>query len=138
MEDSTQKRAYNWSESEVLTLFELWSDPFIQKELKHLYRNKTVYEHIARLLNTAGIRRTWVQCKEKIKKLKKEFYRVQRICGDLDPDAGPVTGCRFYKELYPLLASKSGKTRLWIIYFHCSMRGPGTQCSSSCVASLGE
>ncbi len=109
--DEFRMRACNWSESDTLTLFELWSEPSIQKELKQNYRNKTVYQQIAHLLSNAGIKRSWMQCKEKVKKLKKEYYRLQR--NGVGEDSA---GFPFYEQMCKLIGPVKEPKSLFFYY----------------------
>ena len=45
----------------------------IQEQLEGCHRNREVYIRIARKLNDCGFKRSFEQCREKIKKLKKGY-----------------------------------------------------------------
>lgn len=70
--------ATTWSDNEVLKLLEVWGDENIQAQLDGSTRNIKVYAAIAKtLLESGGIERTPVQCREKIKKLKAEYKQIK-------------------------------------------------------------
>ena len=66
-----------WSKSETLKLIEVWGEDNIQEQLEGCHRNREVYMRIARKLNDCGYERSFEQCREKIKKLKKEYRRIK-------------------------------------------------------------
>lgn len=66
-----------WTEKETLALIEEWGDERIQEQLEGSTRNKAVYEKVARALDASGHNRTAVQCREKIKKLKKDYRKIK-------------------------------------------------------------
>lgn len=66
-----------WTEKETLALIEEWGDERIQEQLEGCTRNKAVYEKVARALDASGHNRTAVQCREKIKKLKKDYRKIK-------------------------------------------------------------
>ena len=68
--------ASTWSRRETLKLIEVWEDN-IQEQLEGCHCNREVYMCIARKLNDCGYGRSFEQCREKIKKLKKEYQRIK-------------------------------------------------------------
>ena len=76
MPPKAQERGKNWLDEEVFVLIAAWSDDVIQGELGGSQRNRHVYEKIAAVLKKNSYDRTGEQCKEKIKKLKKDYKAV--------------------------------------------------------------
>jgi len=66
-----------WQREETSKLIEIWADDRIQSELEGCHRNKDVYVHVSRKMCDAGYSRTFKQCREKIKKLKKEYRKIK-------------------------------------------------------------
>ena len=60
-----------WMDVEVRAFLAVWGEENIQQQLDGAVRNKTVYQTIARKLRDLGYNRDWVQCRNKIKNLKK-------------------------------------------------------------------
>ena len=71
--------AGSWTDSETFKLVEIWSEEEIQALLEGCTRNKHVYDKIAREMVEAGYERTGVQCREKLKKLKTEYKRLEKV-----------------------------------------------------------
>ncbi|XP_055939518.1 uncharacterized protein LOC129969125 isoform X2 [Argiope bruennichi] len=67
-------RGFTWMDDETLALIEIFSKEDIQYELNCLKRNIGVYGRIASELAEVGYRRTAYQCREKIKRLRKEYH----------------------------------------------------------------
>lgn len=76
-------RGFTWMEDETITLIDIFSKEEIQRDLSTCKRNISVYERIARELLDAGYRRTAYQCREKIKRLRKE-YHLAKYCMEHD------------------------------------------------------
>ncbi|XP_054719132.1 uncharacterized protein LOC129228476 [Uloborus diversus] len=72
-------RGFTWMDDETVALIDIFSKEEIQLELLGSKRNITVYERIATELSNVGFRRTAYQCREKIKRLRKE-YQVAKYC----------------------------------------------------------
>ena len=66
-----------WKKQETLKLIEIWGEDYIQTQLEGCHRNKEVYQHIARKMGEEGFERTFVQCRDKVKKLKKEYRMIK-------------------------------------------------------------
>ena len=62
-----------WTDKETFLQIEEWGDEKIQEQLEGCSRNKAVYEKLARAMDASGYSRTAVQCREKIKKLKRDY-----------------------------------------------------------------
>ena len=69
-------RGKNWSDEEVYELIEVWSDDTIQEQLEGSHRNQQVYKKISKTLAEKGYTRTWDQCRQKVKKLRKDYKDV--------------------------------------------------------------
>ena len=65
------ERGCTWGDSETAKLLELWSEEGIQAQLRGMTRNEVPYRQIAEGLEKARYKRTFTQCREKIKALKK-------------------------------------------------------------------
>ena len=74
---ANERHRLDWSEEETLKLIEIWGEDSVQAELEGCKRNKQVYEKIVRGMRAAGYNRTFVQCREKIKKIRTEYKRVK-------------------------------------------------------------
>ncbi|GFX03619.1 uncharacterized protein TNCV_2111911 [Trichonephila clavipes] len=70
-------RGFTWMDDETLALIEIFSKEDIQQELNGSKRNIGVYERIATELADVGFRRTAYQCREKVKRLRKEYHLVK-------------------------------------------------------------
>ena len=70
-----------WSSVETECLLNVWSKDYIQDELrKNPKRNLPVFNEVAcKLAETVGTVRTPEQCRNKIKKLKHEYYKTKQI-----------------------------------------------------------
>ena len=68
-----------WTDSETFLLLDLWGDETVQALLEGCTRNRHVYERIAGDLEKDGYKRTWSQCRDKLKKLKKRLQKVKRL-----------------------------------------------------------
>ena len=73
----TARGAMAWTDSETFMLIELWGNDAIQDQLEGCTRNRVVYEKLARGMETAGYKRTAIQCREKIKKLKADYRKIK-------------------------------------------------------------
>ena len=66
----TASKSTQWSIAEVQTLLCLVAEDRIQKELDGATRNEKVYKEVAKLMEDHGYIRSYVQCRDKLKKLK--------------------------------------------------------------------
>ena len=66
-----------WKDNEVKALLAIWGESKIQQELDGAVRNKVVFSTIASKLKEKGCVKTWVQCRNKIKNLKKKYREVK-------------------------------------------------------------
>ena len=76
MATSGNERGRNWTEEEVYELIDVWSDDIIQSQLEGSQRNQHVYKKISQKLQEKGYERTWDQCRQKMKKLRKDYKDV--------------------------------------------------------------
>lgn len=70
-------RGATWSDPEVDELLNIWTNENVQAELKEATIKKHIFERIARTLREKGFYRTAEQCREKIKRLKKEYRQAK-------------------------------------------------------------
>ncbi|CAI5685798.1 unnamed protein product [Oreochromis niloticus] len=103
MAAETGDGASQWTETEVAELISIWGDNSIQAKLEGLYRNRAVFECIAKEMIERGHRRTWLQCQRKIKSLRAKFKEAKDI--NKRTGRGRVT-CPFYDELDRILGDK--------------------------------
>jgi hypothetical protein len=66
-----------WSEDETILLINLWSEDNVQAQIEGCRRNREVYESLARQMGEAGYNRTGVQCREKMKKMKADYWKIR-------------------------------------------------------------
>ena len=69
--------AVNWTREETFKLISVWSEDAIQQQPEGCRRNSQVYQKIADELCEAGFSRTLEQCRDKIKKLRAEYKRIE-------------------------------------------------------------
>ena len=67
----------SWSDAETFLLLDLWGDEAVQALLEGCTRNRHVYERISGDLQKGGYNRTWSQCRDKLKKIKKEYKKLK-------------------------------------------------------------
>ncbi|KAM8939499.1 bifunctional phosphoribosylaminoimidazole carboxylase/phosphoribosylaminoimidazole succinocarboxamide synthetase [Pelodytes ibericus] len=92
----------HWTAREIRALINIWSDKNIRWQLKGMVRNQGIFEHIARLLQQAGIDRDWRQCRTKYKNLKHEYVVVKKAI-----ESGNKTKTmKYFNELDAILSSK--------------------------------
>ncbi|XP_043918424.1 multifunctional protein ADE2 isoform X2 [Protopterus annectens] len=94
----------HWTDEEVRSLIETWSDEKIRQQLEEATRNKEIFEQISDKLMESGIDRDWKQCRTKYKNLKYEYRALQR--GN-SQHGTPRRSMRFYDELDAILRRKS-------------------------------
>ncbi|XP_068134705.1 multifunctional protein ADE2-like isoform X2 [Hyperolius riggenbachi] len=92
----------HWSPRETLALINIWSDNRIKGQLKDTVRNQKIFEHIASLLQQAGIDRDWRQCRTKYKNLKHEYAVVKKA----HESGNRWKTMRYFKELDVILSGK--------------------------------
>ncbi len=69
--------AVSWSVEEVQTFPSLIAEERIQQELDGAMRNEKVFQEVAKLLAAHGYRRTYKQCRDKLKKLKSGYRSIK-------------------------------------------------------------
>ncbi len=69
--------AVSWSVEEVQTFLSLIAEERIQQELDGATRNEKVFQEVAKLLAAHGYRRTYKQCRDKLKKLKSDYRSIK-------------------------------------------------------------
>ncbi|XP_074554286.1 uncharacterized protein LOC141810533 [Halichoeres trimaculatus] len=71
----------NWTYEETKALLSVWSEENIQSGLGESVRNEKVYGEVSRRLAAMEMFRSAKQCRDKIKKLKLEYRRIQKYGG---------------------------------------------------------
>ena len=66
-----------WNKEETLKLIEIWGNDAIQAQLEGCKRNQDIYSKIAAEMTEAGHERTAQQCRNKIKKLKVDYWKTK-------------------------------------------------------------
>ena len=95
-----ESRGRNWGDDEVYELIAVWSDDTIQCELEGSQRNQHVYKKISEHLSKQGFRRTWDQCREKIRKQYKDIVDIHGETGR------GRKKFKFFEELDSVLGSR--------------------------------
>lgn len=105
--DATTTSGSRWLEDETKTLILVWGEDNVQSQLDGAVRNKTIYGKIAKEMKDHGYTRDWVQCRNKIKNLKKEY----RIVKDNNDETGRARKtCKFFDELDEILGHRPAST----------------------------
>ena len=76
----------------VYELIEVWSDDTIQDQLEGSHRNQQVYKKISKILAEKGYTRMCDQCRQKVKKLRKDY---KRLTTTVKQDVSAKHGCHF-------------------------------------------
>ena len=63
-----------WKDNEVNALISIWGDDLVQAQLEGC---KLAYEKVSESMKKAGFERSAVQCREKVKKLKTEYWKIK-------------------------------------------------------------
>jgi len=66
-----------WTDAETFKLIELWSDETIQEGLEGCKKNSQVYAKLSDQMHKVGYKRTLVQCRDKVKKLKGDYRKIK-------------------------------------------------------------
>ncbi|XP_034095930.1 zinc finger and SCAN domain-containing protein 29-like isoform X3 [Gymnodraco acuticeps] len=74
---ATSKKSTPWSTEEVTTFLNLIGDDKIQQELDGTMRNVKVFQDVSAQMSERGFSRTFLQCREKLKKMKSEYRQVK-------------------------------------------------------------
>ena len=70
------ERGRTWSDSEIARLLDVWSDGTIQAQLLGAVRNEVPFRKIATELRKAGYDRTFKQCRDKVKALRRRYREI--------------------------------------------------------------
>ena len=93
----------NWEEREVKHLISIWAEDAIQGKLQGCVRNLTVFTEISHRRAAIGIKRSAIQCREKLKKLKATFRQTE----DHNRKSGADRReCAYYDLLAPILKDR--------------------------------
>uniref|UniRef100_A0A8C5LZ31 Phosphoribosylaminoimidazole carboxylase n=1 Tax=Leptobrachium leishanense TaxID=445787 RepID=A0A8C5LZ31_9ANUR len=84
----------NWSDHEVRTLLNVWSDERICRQLEGTFRNRELFEEISQKMMEFGVSRDWKQCRTKYKNLKYEYYGLRK-----DRNRNSEKNMKFYDEI---------------------------------------
>ena len=69
-------KGQTWTELTTRLPLQIWSEDRIQRQLQGAVRNNAVYQTIANELARHSFQRTLVQCRQKIKALKKRYKPI--------------------------------------------------------------
>lgn len=99
----SDNRGAVWGDHEVKALIAVWGESDVQDELDGAVRNKVVFMEISKKLQEMGFNRDWMQCRTKIKNLKKRYRAVKDHNGETGK--GRMT-MKFYRELDCILGHR--------------------------------
>lgn len=109
MSKKASNRGVAWLHSEVNALLDIWADQEIQEQLAGRLHNMCIYDKISRKLKDLGFDRTGEQCREKIKKLRRDYKTV------VDNNYSPAFARRllgFYDKVHKLFGKPSSQKQL--------------------------
>ena len=69
-----------WTSEETQALISVWGQENVQSQLDGVQRNRVIFEGIARQMCEMNYKRTWQQCRTKIKNLTQRYRKVRQIC----------------------------------------------------------
>ncbi|GBM58312.1 hypothetical protein AVEN_264922-1 [Araneus ventricosus] len=104
----TADRGFTWSDDETALLLQLWGANDAQSELTGNKRNFVVYEKISETMNNMGFIRTASQCREKIKRMKREYTLTKQQMEQAD---GPKKNMRFFEQFEKILLEKQSRNQ---------------------------
>lgn len=104
----TADRGFTWSDEETSLLLQLWGANDAQSELTGNKRNFPVYEKISESMNSMGYMRTASQCREKIKRMKREYSLTKQ---HNDKRTGPKKNMRFFEQFHKILLDKQNRSQ---------------------------
>ncbi|XP_035204417.1 myb/SANT-like DNA-binding domain-containing protein 2 [Stegodyphus dumicola] len=104
----TADRGFTWSDEETSLLLQLWGANDAQSELTGNKRNFVVYEKISETMSSMGFIRTASQCREKIKRMKREYTLTKQYN---EKSNGPKKSMRFYEQFEKLLLEKQARNQ---------------------------
>ncbi|KAG8196605.1 hypothetical protein JTE90_014164 [Oedothorax gibbosus] len=100
-------RGFTWSDEETTLLLNLWGRNDAQSELTGNKRNFVVYEKISETMSKMGFVRTASQCREKIKRMKREYTITKQ---HNEKSGWPKKNMRFFEHFERILKEKQNKT----------------------------
>ncbi|XP_065893653.1 uncharacterized protein [Dysidea avara] len=92
-----------WQDDETTKLLELWGEESVQASLEGCIRNITIYDKIAAELTSCGYQRTGMQCRERVKKLKKDYKKTK---DNLNETGNKRKLCKFYEQINCILEDR--------------------------------
>ncbi|XP_063074204.1 uncharacterized protein zgc:113263, partial [Engraulis encrasicolus] len=95
-----ERKKVAWSDSETLSLLELWGDEKVQRSLQRCPHNSHIYTQISEQLHGRGYSRTAEQCHTRIKRLKLSYRQCRESMSS--PEAEPVE-FKFYDLMEDIL-----------------------------------
>lgn len=101
-------RGFTWSDEETALLLQLWGANDAQSELTGNKRNFPVYEKISESMSSMGYMRTASQCREKIKRMKREYSLTKQ---HHDKRTGPKKNMRFFEQFHKILLEKQNRSQ---------------------------
>lgn len=104
----TADRGFTWSDEETSLLLQLWGANDAQSELTGNKRNFPVYEKISESMSAMGYMRTASQCREKIKRMKREYSLTKQ---HFDKRTGPKKNMRFFEQFHKILLEKQNRAQ---------------------------
>ncbi|GFY67646.1 hypothetical protein TNIN_469932 [Trichonephila inaurata madagascariensis] len=104
----TADRGFTWSDDETALLLRLWGGNDAQSELTGNKRNFVVYEKISETMNNMGFLRSASQCREKIKRMKREYTLTKQ---HNEQTTGPKKHMRFYEQFEKILFEKQSRNQ---------------------------
>jgi len=95
----------HWTDDEVRALLCVWADRRVRERLKCTLRNKSIFQEMARQMQTTfGVVRNWKQCRTKYKNLKYDYKTAKSALGG---GAGaPGKYMKFYDEVEAILLDR--------------------------------
>ena len=87
-------------------MIEIWGDDNIQSQLERCQQNREVYVRISRKMNESEFERTFEQCREKIKKLKKEYRRIKDKLEETGQGRGEEVEWPYFEPMDKILGHK--------------------------------
>ena len=125
---SEMARGSLWSDEEVKALIAIWGEEGIQSQLDGTTRNIKVYGKISDRLCELGFKRTAVQCREKLKKLKSEYRRAK----DHNNRSGRGrTICTYFNQLDAILGCRPASAPNSVVDSMCQNSLTGTSSSEA-------
>ena len=101
-EMGNNNRGSLWEDDEVLASISIWSNIRIQQDLDGCTRKRPVYEMTVQLV-AQGYQRTYIQIREKIKRLKQ---RYKKVVDNNNRSGSQRKTCPIFKELDGLLCNR--------------------------------